>query len=95
MLVSRSKSHRLKEKPPISPGGFFILAAQYGVEQLVERPNVPSQSRHHCRSRPLLAALAKLPRLPAIVVVNGEHGERGSEIFQLLGKAQHQPVEPL
>ncbi len=68
---------------------------QHGFKQLVEFPNVSSQFGHHGGAGAFLAGLARHPSLPAVIVIRGEHRESRFQVFELLGKAVCQAIQPL
>ncbi len=52
------------------------------------------QPGHHAGGVPLTAALARLSGLPTIIVIGREHCESRFQVFQLLGKAISEPIQP-
>ena len=53
------------------------------------------QSGHHGSRRPKPSAVALVPGLPAVVIPSGEHRKSRFKVFEFLGEAQRQSVEPL
>lgn len=72
--------------------------AHDGVEQVLKVHQPIDHTRHHRGGSTALARILAVVGFacpPHKVVVGQKHGASGFQVFQLLGKAERQPGEPL